>query len=427
MQNSNRPAWTRAGPVGLCVAATLLATVSALAWPVSAGGDAAPTGAGAVTIDNFTAKSTDGDVFTIARVEVDGANLSKDEIVKLLTPDTPADEELALARKLKADKITIPSIDVAGKDGSKIHLAGLAATHVDQGKIDALDVASVEGSGTDKGGPVAVKLGAIHFEGVDVARLLVSDESAAAALPPARLGGFTLAGLDVVAPDDAPGQSVHFAVGSIESHNDYDGQSIKHGETKISGVVVEPSPGSEAGKTLAAFGYSKLELGLTAAVKYQADAKTFTLENLTVDGAQMGAFGLSANFTDVAPALFGGDNGARMQAALEAGVASVEVKLVNDGLFEKALAFTAKQQNVSPDALRAKWSATIGQMAPLLLGGAPSTLAVAAEAQKFVAQPKNLTITVKAKSGALKAGDFMAITDPTEFAGKVDFAAAANR
>ena len=75
-----------------------------------------------VTIDNLAFKSLDGDSFAIAHVEFTNTNLSKDEVVKLLTPDTPADDDRALAQKLKADKIAIPAIDILGKDGSKIHL-----------------------------------------------------------------------------------------------------------------------------------------------------------------------------------------------------------------------------------------------------------------------------------------------------------------
>ena len=61
-----------------------------------------------------------------------------------------------------------------------------------------------------------------------------------------------------------------------------------------------------------------------------------------------------------------------------------------------------------------------------MLGGSPAGVALAAEAQKFIADPKTLTVNVKAKSGALKAGDFMAISDPGEFVGKLDISAAAN-
>ena len=418
----NGPALSRAARVAAwSIGASLLAT-TAFGWPVA-------NDAGDVTIDGLTFKSMDGDSFAIAHVEVANTNLSKDEIVKLLTPDTPADDELALARKLKADKFAVPSIDVVGRDGSKIHLSGLAAAHIDGGKVETLDIASVDATGTDKDGPVAIKMGPLHLDGLDAARLLARDAPAAASLPPSRLVGLSLSGIDVVAPDpgEVPGQSVHVGVSSITLLNEYSGDSIKHGDAKISGVVIEPSPSSEAGKTLATFGYSKVELATAVSVKYEADAKTLAFENFTVDGVEMGSIGLKASFTDVAPTLFGADNGDRMQALLEAGVASIEVKLVNGGLFDKALAYSATQQGVAADKLRAQWSALVGETTPALLGGSPSSVALAAEAQKFIADPKNLTVTVKVKSGALKAGDFMAISDPSELLGKLDIAAAANR
>jgi hypothetical protein len=68
-----------------------------------------------------------------------------------------------------------------------------------------------------------------------------------------------------------------------------------------------------------------------------------------------------------------------------------------------------------------------GQMAPLFLGGDPSSLKVAAETQKFIDSPKNLTVSIKAKNGALKAADFAGISDPAAFVGKLDIAAAANQ
>ena len=132
------------------LATSLLAATSALGWPVAGGGD--------VTIDNLAFKSLDGDAFTIAHVEFTNTNLSKDEVIKLLTPDTPSDDERALAQKLKAEKIAIPSIDIVGKDGSKIHLTGFTANHVDGGKIETLDLASIEATGTDKG-PISLKSG----------------------------------------------------------------------------------------------------------------------------------------------------------------------------------------------------------------------------------------------------------------------------
>jgi hypothetical protein len=415
--------------LGRAIAAALiagagLAAPSAFAWPVAAGGDA-----GDVTIENFTAKAANGDAFAIPRAEFDGVNLSKDEIVKMLTPDTAVADERALLQKLKADKIVIPAIDIAVKDGATIHLHDFAANHVDAGKAESLEILGLDASGTDKGGPVAIKSGALRAEGVDLAQALTALGASADAAPTGRLSHLTLTALDIVAPDQdsGPGKTIHLSLANLEIRGDYDGDTLKHGSTKLTGLVVEPSPDSEFGKTLAEIGYAKVEMSMVVGFDYQAGAKTFTLDELTLEGAQMGSVRMKANFGDVDPSLFGADSAARMAALFGCSVSSLQIDVVNSGLFEKALAYTAKQQGASADALKRQWSTAVGQMGPLLLGGGPSTLTVAAEAQKFLADPKSLSITVKAKGGALKAADFMAINDPSDLTGKLDFAAAANR
>ena len=215
----NAPARRRAGrSLAWSAASALLAAL------------AAPAAAEDLVIDNLAFKSLDGDAFAIAHLEFVNTNLSKDEIIRLLTPDSPADDDRALAQKFKADRISIPSIDILGKDGSKIHLAGLTADHVDAGQIDGLDLAWFEATGTDKDGALTIKCGALHIDGLDVAQLLAGDDGDRAR--PARLGGLTLTGLDIVGPDpgEAPGQSIHIAIGSIELHDEYAGDAIKQGE-----------------------------------------------------------------------------------------------------------------------------------------------------------------------------------------------------
>ena len=407
--------------LALTTGTSILLATSAFAWP---GGDS-----GDVTIEHFTAKAKDGGVVVIERAEFANTNLSKDEIVAMLTPDTPEADKRALAQKFKADKISIPSIDIAAKDGGKIHLHDVAASHVDAGKVDTLEFAAMEASGTDKGGPVSLKSGALRLEGLDLAEALEAVGAPSDAAQKGRLSHLTWESLDIVAPDteSGPGKTIHVAFAAIELRGSYDGDTLKQGSTKLTGLVIEPSPDSELGKNLAEFGYSRLELAMVIGADYQADAKKFSLDELTIDGAKMGSIGLKANFGDIDPGLFGSDSSARMTALFGCSISSLELKVVNAGLFEKALAYYAKQQGASVDALKEQWSAMTGQMAPMLLGGDPSALKVAAEAQKFIASPKNFTISLKAKNGALKAADFMAISDPAAFVKKLDIAAAANQ
>jgi hypothetical protein len=407
--------------LALTAGAWLVLAPSAFAWPIGDSGD--------VTIENFASAAKDGSTFAIARAEFDNTNLSKDEIVKMLTPDTPVADERALVQKLKADKIVIPSIDIVAKDGAKIHLHDFAANHIDAGKADSVEIAGLDASGTDGGAPVSVKSGALRLEGLDLADALKAVGASAEAAPKGRLSHLSWESLDIVAPDkdSGPGKTIHVALATIELRGAYDGETFKQGSTKLTGLIVEPSPDSEFGKNLAELGYSKLELSMVVGADYQADAKKFSLDELTIEGPQMGSIHVKANFGDIDPALFGSDNSARMAALLGCSVSSLEIKLVNSGLFEKALALAAKQQGANVDALKRHWSAMTGQMAPLLLGGDPSALKVAVEAQKFIASPQNLSVAIKAKEGALKASDFMAISDPAAFVSKLDIAAFANQ
>ena len=424
LRHSNR-AGARAHLIALALAAgtSILLAPSAFAWPF--GGD----GGSDVTIENFTAKPKDGGVVVIARAEFDNSNLSKDEIIALLTPETPQADRSALAQKFKADKVSIPSIEITSNDGGKINIHDVAANHIDAGKVEALEFSGIDASGTDGGAPVSVKSGALRMQGLDLADALKAISAPKEAAPKGRLSHLTWESIDIVAPDtqSGPGKTIHLALASAEVNSSYDGDTLKQGTTKLTGLIVEPSPNSEFGKNLAELGYSKLELSMVIGAEYQAAAKKFSLDELTIEGAQMGSIRMKANFGDIDPALFGSDQSARMAALVGCSISSLEIKVVNSGLFEKALALVAKQQGVSADALKQQWSAMTGQMAPLLLGGDPSALKVAAETQKFIDAPSNLTVAVKAKAGALKATDFMAMSDPSAFVKKVDIVAVANQ
>ncbi|THD45470.1 MAG: hypothetical protein E7774_08020 [Bradyrhizobium sp.] len=420
----NRPTQARAGEWAARSTGALLLIAGSLAAPCAL---AAPA-SGDVTIDNLTFTATDGDAFTIPHVEFDNTNLTKDEIVKLFSPDTPVDEERALALKLKADKIAIASIDILGKDNSKIHLSGLNARAVDSGKMGILDLASISATGPADGGTVSVNAGALHVDGLDAPFLLADASAQSASL--VHLGGLTLNGIDIVAPDfgGEAGQTDHIAIASVVVQNRYTTDVVSTNLSKVTGVVFEASAGSDTAKELASLGYPKLELSLTAGFTYDEKAQTLTFGEITIDGAQMGSIGFQASLTNVAPALFGGDRATAAQALIEAGVASLQLKLVNAGLFDKGLAYLAKQEGVASADLRKQWSTTAGTIAPVMLGGDPSGLALGSETQKFIADPKSLSVVVKAKSGAIKAGDFMTMgDDPTAFVGKLDITAAANR
>src|SRR5271154_5171731 len=270
-RQSNPAAHARAGliAVALTAGSFVIAAAPAFAWPVGESGD--------VSIANFTTKAKDGGVLTLKDAKFVNANLSEEEIVKMLTADTPEDDKRALVKKLKADKITIGSVEITAKDGGAFHLHDFAASDVDAGKVGKLDIAGVDGSGTSDGSAVSVKSGALSVEALDLASALKASGAVADADQGdpigglGRLGHLNWSGLDIVTPDaeSGPGKTMHVAIGSIDVRSDFAGDAFRQGSTKLTGVVVEFSPDSESGKGLASLGYSRLELGLALGADYK--------------------------------------------------------------------------------------------------------------------------------------------------------------
>jgi hypothetical protein len=417
---SNLRACATAGFLSLALGA------AATVWAPAARGGAA--GVSNVTLENFNATSKDGSKIFIKRADFIGANLTQDEIAKLLSPETPDKEEIELVKRLSADKISIPSIEVTPKEGGKITLHDFSADDVAAGKVGKIMIAGIDGAGTEDGAAVAIRSGALRLEGADLAGVLKATGAAGEAAR-GHIGHLVWESVDIVAPDkeSGPGKTIHIALGSFELSSDYDGDTLKKGATVLKGLIIEPAPGSEFATGLAALGYPRLEIAAAIGARYQANDKTLSLDDLTIEGVQMGLVGVKASFGDVDPALISsGDRSQRMQALMGCSIAALEVKIVNAGLFEKALAYYAKQQGTTPDALRQQVSAAAVQLTPLILGGDPSSLKLATEAKKFIDQPNNLTVSIKAKGAPLKAADFMA-GDPSDIVGKVDISATANQ
>jgi hypothetical protein len=424
LRHSNRLIVSRSALASACLLTFALGVgafpQNAAAWPVGQ--------EDTVTLDDFTTTSKEGAVMTIKHAEFKGTNLSKDEIVKMLTPDTSADDETALVQKLKVAEMSIPAIDIVPKEGGAVHIHDVSGKDIDAGKIGTFSISGIDGAGTDKDGPISIKAGAFIMEDADLADALSAAKDPSQISPMTHLGHFSWVGIDMTVPDkDAGGKPIHIALGSIEVRNTYDGAVFKQGATALKSLVIEPAKGSEFANNIAILGFTRVELSARVAAHYDAGAKKLTLDDFTIDGANAGAIGLKADFSDIDPSVFGADAAARMAAVAGGAINAIEIKFANAGLFEKSVAFYADQQKVTPEALKKQWAAAAGQMLPAVLGGDPSALKIAAEAQKFITAPTNMTITVKPKSGAFKFADAMGAGDPMAVIGTLDIAAVANK
>jgi hypothetical protein len=139
----------------------------------------------------------------------------------------------------------------------------------------------------------------------------------------------------------------------------------------------------------------------------------------------MGSVGLRAEFGNIDPALLNGDPMAALATLMTVEFASTELTIVNDGLIDKALAVAAKEQGKKPDQLKKEAGAMVTQFAPMMLGGDPSSLQVAAALGAFIRDPKSLSVKVKGKDGPLKFTE-LDFDQPMSILQELDITAAAN-
>ncbi|MBL8587322.1 MAG: hypothetical protein JNK46_02215 [Methylobacteriaceae bacterium] len=383
-----------------------------------------------VTIQNHVITNPQGGTVTFPKIEVTNTNLSREQVVKIFTPDTTKEERTALLKSMKADRFAIPTIQIQGPK-ARGAFNNFVATDINAGKLGKATLDSFDVAGTDKSDkPISMKSGAIAIENGDFSTVATAIATGDTAGLQPRVGVFKWTGFDLSIVEDGPKERtgpIRIAVGSIDMTNVFDGELFKSGVFAVKNLVIEPGKGSKLSRDLSPFGYDKLDLGMTMTSAYDAAKKALTVDDWTISGASAGALTLKAAMGSLEKGAFAPDQNAQLAALLGADISRLEIKFANAGLFEKAVAFVAQQQKKQPDALRKEWGAMAGQFLPAVLGGDPSALAIAGEAQKFVAEPKSLTLVATGKSGPVKLIDLASIKDPAGFLQKVKVEAAANR
>ena len=385
---------------------------------------------GTVSLDNLALKGKDGETLTLKKVDVTATNLSKDDIAKLLNPDTPKDVSTALAAKMKASKFAVPEAVMVGKDVN-LTLRDLVVTDIDAGKVGGFSFGGFEGTTSGKDGEVALKSGPIVLKGLNLSRVIAGVSSGKMIDSSMQLGSISWKGFEVSFPDkDTPastpgGNIVKVSIGSITGENAYDGDVPVKSSGKVEHVVVELPKGSTGAQQMAAFGIDKIDVGMTVAGSYDKNKKAYALDDYSLDAANAGSLALKALVGGIDPMVFTGDSKTRLAGLMGADLSTLSINYADKGLFPKVIAFFATSQGKTVDALKTEWSAMATQFLPLVLGGDPSSIKLATAIGKFIGDPKSLTITAKAKGGPVKATDLMSIKDPKALLQKIDLDATA--
>ena len=249
-----------------------------------------------------------------------------------------------------------------------------------------------------------------------------------------KIGQILVSGVDVDAPakdgngNAQNGSRVQFRLGKYELNGD---DYVNGIPTKFSMILDRvafeiPSDSKDAQlRQILSYGYNKLDLSAKIDLIYDEKAQTLAVKEVSTSGVNMGALRISGLFGNVSKDLFASDTAVAQGAALSSLIKNLDIRLDNTGLYDKVLAVEAKKQNTTPDQLRAQLTQMAALGIPAMLQGAPAGSTIGTAVSKFLAAPKNLSISLSSAKG-LGAADLALINNPAALLQRVDVKASAN-
>ncbi len=235
--------------------------------------------------------------------------------------------------------------------------------------------------------------------------------------------------VDIAAPrEEGPPSSVRFRVAHVGStaERKIDGFPSR-GDMSVDHLTFDlPDSGSPGASELLAMGYAKVDLSAAVATSYDHGQQTLAVEKLLVSGVDMGAVTLAVDFANVSPSVLSANAAVARASMFAMLLKRIDLRLVDGGLVDKALALKAKQDGKSLAEERDGVADLLATSLPQALGNGPGIKAIGAAAAAFVAAPKNLHVSLASKDG-LGASDLGRISTPDDLLSRLDIQAEANR
>ncbi len=388
--------------------------------------------AGDVAIDNAVWRTGPDAKVTFKHVDLIDTNLTQDEATKLFNGALDKDAAAALAEKFKAARIVIPEAVVAKSDGATFTLHDIAADNIADGSVGHAALGSAEALLPGDSGDSNLHIGAAHWDKVAFDGLADAIRSGEFFERAVRFEHFDGEGIELSVPDkDLPagapgGNRILVKLGATHVDQTLDSTTPLSTVAQFKGLSIEMPKASNSAAMLTALGLAKIEGDLQFSGHFEPAASVYTLEKYSINLQNIGAVGLTGRFGNIDKNAFNGDRETRRARMLDATVDQVELRIINSGLFEKTVAFYSLSQGKTPDQIKAEWRAIVDQ-APTLFAGVPAARTLAKALDKFIGEPKNLSIVVKGKDGPIKTSEFMHVDEPTAFLNRLDIAASANQ
>ncbi|HEX2725840.1 MAG TPA: hypothetical protein VHN20_08485 [Beijerinckiaceae bacterium] len=186
-----------------------------------------------------------------------------------------------------------------------------------------------------------------------------------------------------------------------------------------------PADAQEDGlKELLAMGYRALDISLATAASWNEPGGEIVMQEFSVRGSNMGSAALRAVVGNVGKDVFDVDPAVAMVALVGATARNLELRVENNGLFERLLAQQAKKQGKSADDLRREYGVAAAAVIPALLGNSSNAKSLGQALGRFIAKPGRLTISARARDAAgIGLTEFIAAPDPAAILEKLEITA----
>ena len=177
---------------------------------------------------------------------------------------------------------------------------------------------------------------------------------------------------------------------------------------------------------VAALGYDRLDLSSKLAMHLDNDNSEFALDGLSLSGAGMGSLQISGFMDHLTKGLVSSDPIESKAALLKVLLHHFEIRVQNNGLFERLVAAEAKRTNSSPNAVRAQILDWVTGNLPELLSNSRDGDLITAALAKFITNPGNLQLSILAPQG-ISAADVISAADPRQLVQRIKIEVSANQ